>query len=68
MAMDEHGNHFPFSNRLVSRCLDIAVHQEISEGRVSANGGVYADFAGKLHERNDLPDTARKLWRTTREW
>ncbi|MDR1534556.1 MAG: FAD-binding protein [Planctomycetota bacterium] len=68
MAMDEHGEHFPFSNRLVSRCLEIAVHREIGEGRSSANGGVYADFRGKLHERGDLPDTARKLWRTTRDW
>lgn len=67
-VMDMHANHYPFSNRLISRYLEISVDKEAREGLASENGGVYADFTGRLHERDDLPDTPRKLWRKTKEW
>ncbi|MDR1520506.1 MAG: FAD-binding protein [Planctomycetota bacterium] len=43
-VMDEHRRHFPFSSRDISRHLEVCIQREISDGRGTANGGVYADF------------------------
>jgi fumarate reductase (CoM/CoB) subunit A len=65
--MGVHAGHFPFTNRLPSRYLEIAIHKELSAGRGGPRGGVLADFRKGL-EGCDLTDTARKLWPTTQKW
>jgi len=62
MVMESHGAHYPFTNRLVSRYIELAIQKEIIAGRTSINGGIYADFIGKLDKQN-LPDATEKLWR-----
>ena len=66
-AMEVHSGHFPFTNRLPSRYLEIAIHKELSSGRGGASGGIRADFTKRLHSR-DLTDATRKLWPNTRKW
>jgi succinate dehydrogenase/fumarate reductase flavoprotein subunit len=66
-SMGVHAGHFPFTNRLPSRYLEIAIHKELRAGRGGPRGGVLADFRKGL-DSCDLTDTARKLWPTTQKW
>ncbi|MGP8268882.1 MAG: FAD-binding protein [Terracidiphilus sp.] len=61
-----HATHYPFTSRLLSKYLDMAIHDEVVAGRTSPNGGVFVDFKGKL-ERQDIPDATRKLWKLSQE-
>jgi fumarate reductase (CoM/CoB) subunit A len=66
-----HSRHFPFSSRGVSRFLEIAVHEEIRQGRGTPEGGIYLDLRGINDEYlSRLPGgrDLKAMWPITRDF
>jgi len=63
--------HFPFSSRDTSKYIEIGIHTEIKEGRVTDKGGILLDFTHvddaflkTFSEKSNIG----KMWNLTQEW
>jgi len=66
-CMTSKSKHFPFSCRDISFYIEIAIHNEISKGNGTNNGGVYVDFT-KVDTDNIKNPIFQKMWPITQEW
>ncbi|WP_408380363.1 FAD-binding protein [Paraburkholderia caledonica] len=62
--------HFPFSSSDISRYVEISIQKALNDGRGTAEGGVFLDFAGCNFE-SILADKSRsiaRMWPLTCQW
>ena len=70
-CLEARSTHYPFSVSDGSQYFDIAIQQELTEGRGTAHGGVFLDLSRSRPE--ELPDTPRgrdvkRLYGITRDY